>query len=154
MVARASVDHQHGRLHGAGAEPVQGLLAGAGRMVLALQGADGCGALGEKSQKRNRDWLENPQGQQPKVFMADYGELLFRVQDESLMEGMPLVISGEENEHDLRPASRRDSRFELNADPVEPAPPRNATPAIAIHLQIEFVRETVGVAHKEQPSSR
>jgi hypothetical protein len=89
----------------------------------------------------------------PKAF-SEYGELLFRVQDESLMEGMPLVISGEENEHDLRPASRRDSRFELNADPVEPAPPRNATPAIAIHLQIEFVRETVGVAHKEQPSSR
>ena len=27
-VARLSVDHQHGRLHGLGAEPVQGLLAG------------------------------------------------------------------------------------------------------------------------------
>jgi hypothetical protein len=27
-LARASVDHQHGGLHGAGAEPVQGFLAG------------------------------------------------------------------------------------------------------------------------------
>jgi hypothetical protein len=27
-LARPSVDHQHGRLHGAGTEPVQGLLAG------------------------------------------------------------------------------------------------------------------------------
>jgi hypothetical protein len=46
------------------------------------------------------------------------------------------------------------SRPELNANPVEPTPPRDATPTIAIHLQIEFVRETIGVAHKEQPSSR
>jgi hypothetical protein len=65
-------------------------------MVLALQGTDGCGALREKSQARNREWLSHPQGPQPKVIMADYGELIFRVQQEELMEGAPLVLSVED----------------------------------------------------------
>jgi hypothetical protein len=62
-------------------------------MVLALAGSDGCGALREKSQKRNREWLAKPSGPQPPVVMADYGTLLQRVQCKELMEGTPLQIS-------------------------------------------------------------
>jgi hypothetical protein len=65
-------------------------------MVLALQGADGCGALRDKSQERNRKWLAKPEGPQPKVIMADYGTLLYRVQLSELMDGPPLEISGED----------------------------------------------------------
>src|SRR4051812_25537951 len=55
-------------------------------MVLALAGTDGCGALREKSQERNRAWLQNdPKGEQPKVIMADYDTLLCRVQQPDLM---------------------------------------------------------------------
>jgi hypothetical protein len=50
-------------------------------------------------------------------------------------------------------SSRRGNRFEFHADPVEPAPSRDTTPTMAIHLQIEFFRKTIGVAHKQQPSS-
>ncbi len=67
-----------------------------GAMVLALQGTDGCGALRDKSQERNRKWLASPEGPQPKVIMADYGTLLYRVQDAELMGGPPLTISVED----------------------------------------------------------
>jgi hypothetical protein len=62
-------------------------------MVLALQGTDGCGALREKSQKRNREWLAKPEGPQPKVIMAEYSQLLYRVQLSELMDGPPLELS-------------------------------------------------------------
>jgi hypothetical protein len=63
---------------------------------------------------------------------------------------------GTEHRHGLsghnRPKSRRCSRFELDANPVEAMPSGDATATIAIHLQ--FFGKTIGVAHKEQPSSR
>jgi hypothetical protein len=65
-------------------------------MVLALQGTDSCGALRDKSQQRNREWLKNTKGPQPPVVMADYSTLLYRVQCAELMEGPPLEISAEE----------------------------------------------------------
>ncbi|MBV9065527.1 MAG: hypothetical protein JO004_07140 [Methylobacteriaceae bacterium] len=42
----------------------------------------------------------------------------------------------------------------MNANPVEPAPLRSATPAITIHLQVEFFRNTIGTNDKQQPASR
>jgi len=68
-------------------------------MVLALAGTDGCGALREKSQERNRAWLEKPEGPQPNVIMADYGTLLYRVQRQELMDGPPLEISADDSQH-------------------------------------------------------
>jgi hypothetical protein len=65
-------------------------------MVLALAGTDGCGALRDKSQERNRKWLAKPEGPQPEVIMADYGTLLYGVQLPELMDGPPLEISGED----------------------------------------------------------
>lgn len=65
-------------------------------MVLALMGTDGCGALTDKSQKRNRAWLRNHAGNRPPTIMADYVTLLERVQKASLVEGPPLKPSAEE----------------------------------------------------------
>ena len=59
--------------------------------------------------------------------------------------------------HRARLSDRRSGggiRGELDADAVEPTPSRDAAPTMAIHVQIEFFRKTIGVAHKEQPSSR
>jgi hypothetical protein len=49
-------------------------------------------------------------------------------------------------------SSRRGNRFELHANTVEPAPSRDATPTMVIHVQIEFFRKTIGVAHKQEPT--
>lgn len=65
-------------------------------MVLALAGSDQCGALTSKSQQQTRKWLDNPTNKQPRQQMADYGELLCRVQKPQLMSGPPLVMSAEE----------------------------------------------------------
>src|SRR5205823_4901544 len=67
-----------------------------GAMVLALAGTDSCGALREKSQARNREWLQKGEGPQPPVVMADYKTLLYRVQQSELLDGLPLEVSPED----------------------------------------------------------
>jgi hypothetical protein len=51
-------------------------------------------------------------------------------------------------------SSCRSSRFELHADAVKPAPSRDATPNIAIHLQVELLRKAVGIGDQKQRASR
>lgn len=58
-----------------------------GAMVLALAGTDGCGALYPKSQKQNREWLQNPTPTRPPRRMADFDTLLARIQRPELLEG-------------------------------------------------------------------
>jgi hypothetical protein len=43
--------------------------------------------------------------------------------------------------------------FEFHAYPVEPAPSRSATPTIAIHVQVELLRKTVGIGDQKQRAS-
>jgi hypothetical protein len=65
-------------------------------MVLALAGTDGCGALTDKSQRLNREWLDKLTNQRPRRDMAPYAVLLSRVHDPKLMEGPALVTSREQ----------------------------------------------------------
>jgi hypothetical protein len=58
-----------------------------GAMVLALSGSDGCGALYPKSQKQNREWLENLTPNRPPTQMADYNTLLAWIQRAEFLEG-------------------------------------------------------------------
>jgi hypothetical protein len=51
-------------------------------------------------------------------------------------------------------SSGRRYRFEIHADPVEPAPSRSATPTTAIHVQVELLRKTVGIGDQKQRASR
>jgi hypothetical protein len=65
-------------------------------MVLALAGADGCGALCPKSQKQNREWLQNPTPNRPRRQMADYDTLLAWIQRAELLEGpVPPLSEGD-----------------------------------------------------------
>jgi hypothetical protein len=65
-------------------------------MGLALAGTDGCGALYPKSQKQNREWLENPTPERPPRRMADYKTLLERIQRPELLEGPVPSLSEED----------------------------------------------------------
>jgi hypothetical protein len=67
-----------------------------GAMVLALAGTDGCGALFPKSQKQNREWLQNPTPDRPRREMADYNTLLAWIQKPQLLEG-PVPLLSEDN---------------------------------------------------------
>jgi hypothetical protein len=71
-----------------------------GAMVLALAGTDGCGALYPKSQKQNREWLQNPTPIRPRMEMADFNTLLARIQRPELLEG-PVPQLSEENSRNL-----------------------------------------------------
>src|SRR5213082_1896500 len=62
------------------------IIAMQGAMVLALAGTDGCGALYPKSQKQNREWLQNPTPIRPRMEMADFKTLLDRIQRPELLE--------------------------------------------------------------------
>jgi hypothetical protein len=53
---------------------------------------------------------------------------------------------------EIMPSGRR-HRFEFHADPVEPAPSRCATPTMAIHVQVELLRKTVGICDQKQRAS-
>ena len=67
-----------------------------GAMVLALAGTDGCGALARKSQKQNREWLQNPTPNWPRTHMADYDTLLSWIQKAELLEGpIPPLSEGD-----------------------------------------------------------
>jgi hypothetical protein len=81
-----------------------------GAMVISLAGTDGCGALDLKSQRENRVWLKNPTYERPRQRMADYNELLQRVQDAQLVKGPPLLLSAEDlsNLEGLNDKLRRD----------------------------------------------
>lgn len=65
-------------------------------MVLALTGTDGCGALYPKSQKQNREWLQNPTPERPRRGMADYNTLLARIQRAELLQGPVPLLSKED----------------------------------------------------------
>jgi hypothetical protein len=65
-------------------------------MVLALAGTDGCGALFPKSQKQNREWLQNPTPDRQTRTMADFKTLLDRIQKPELLEGPVLHLSEED----------------------------------------------------------
>jgi hypothetical protein len=67
-----------------------------GAMVLALAGTDGCGALNPKSQKQNREWLQNPTPKRPRRAMADYKTLLAWIQRADLLQGPVPSISEED----------------------------------------------------------
>ena len=71
-----------------------------GAMVLALAGTDGCGALYPKSQKQNREWLQNPTPIRLRMEMADFNTLLARIQRPELLEG-PVPQLSEENSRNL-----------------------------------------------------
>jgi hypothetical protein len=71
-----------------------------GAMVLALAGTDGCGALYPKSQKQNREWLQNPTPIRPPRKMADFATLLGRIRSPELLEG-PLPQLSEEDSRNL-----------------------------------------------------
>jgi hypothetical protein len=58
-----------------------------GAMVVALSGTDGCGALDFKSQKKNREWFNQMTAARPRRQMANYNELLQRVQRPELLDG-------------------------------------------------------------------
>jgi hypothetical protein len=72
-----------------------------GAMVLSLAGSDGCGALYPKSQKQNREWLQNPTPNRPPTQMADYNTLLAWIQRAELLEG-PAPVVCEEGYQNLR----------------------------------------------------
>jgi hypothetical protein len=72
-----------------------------GAMVLALSGSDGCGALYPKSQKQNREWLENLTPNRPPTQMADYNTLLAWIQRAEFLEG-PVPVVSEEGYQNLR----------------------------------------------------
>ncbi|MFK4627141.1 hypothetical protein ACVIQS_010268 [Bradyrhizobium diazoefficiens] len=55
-------------------------------MVLALSGTDGCGALYPESQKQNRAWLANPTPERRRQRMADFNNLLQRIQRAELLD--------------------------------------------------------------------
>jgi hypothetical protein len=65
-------------------------------MVLALAGTDGCGALYPKSQKQNREWLQNPTPERPRRAMADYNTLLAWIQQAELLQGPVPPLSEED----------------------------------------------------------
>jgi hypothetical protein len=67
-----------------------------GAMVLALAGTDGCGALYPKSQRQNREWLENPTNIRPRVEIADFNTLLARIQRPEMLEGPVPQLSEED----------------------------------------------------------
>lgn len=67
-----------------------------GAMVLALAGTDGCGALFPKSQKQNREWLQNPTPDRLPRTMADFKTLLDRIQKPELLEGPVPHLSEED----------------------------------------------------------
>jgi len=67
-----------------------------GAMVIALAGTDGCGALSAKSQQLTRKWLQARTPEKPKEIMAEYGELLDRIQKPELMEGPIPKLSAKE----------------------------------------------------------
>jgi hypothetical protein len=65
-------------------------------MVLALAGTDGCGALYPKSQKQNREWLQNPTPDRQRRAMADYNTLLAWIQRAELLQGPVPPLSDED----------------------------------------------------------
>jgi hypothetical protein len=70
-----------------------------GAMVLALAGTDGCGALYPKSQKQNRQWLQNPTPNRPQMKMADYDTLLAWIQKAELLDGPVPLLSEDKRQH-------------------------------------------------------